>query len=312
MIPLTTCVWLSLAPALLLQGKKQEAPSTKGVQNRVRKTEPAGKPVKTSEQKARVRLIRKKILEQKARARDDRLVLRSVKVRVRLRNGESLLGVVKGGRFIEKPKGLEFVPADIRTKGAGIRLWYYDNTDGYIFLPYTLIRTYKVLKTLSDVEIKEIREGILKNRVRAEEEGRRRKEELARRAEERKKMEKASKKLEEIAKRIEEEKKAKAEQDRLLALVKEYPPSKGWGPEKIEEIRIRKVALGVFPDERSKRFIEVYEDWKKGVELQKKIDAAKAASKEGAPGSKPAGEEDHGTTGKPPSKEEGETAGPSR
>ncbi len=286
---------LALGPAgLPAQGKPKPGPETK----RPERTKQADKD----------RIIRRKILEQKARAKNPKLVRRNVKVRVRLRNGESLVGVVKEGRFIEKPQGLEFVPADIRTKGAGIRLWYYDNTDGYIFIPYTLIRTYKVIRTLTDVEIKEIRDRILAYRRRAAEEGKKRLEELARRKKEMAEEEKAAQKLEKLAKDIEAKKKREAEEKRLLALVKEFPPEEGWGPDKIEEIRIRKVALGVFPDARSKRFIQVYEDWKKGVALlEKKKAEEKAAKKEGGGAEpKPAGGKE------PAKKEKGEAAGPGR
>ncbi len=215
-------------------------------------------------------IIRRKILEHR---RNGRLVKRNVKVRVRLRNRESLIGVVKEGRFVEKVKGLEFVPADIRTKGAGIRLWYYDDTDGYIFLPYTMIRTYKILKELTGVEIKAIRERILDRRKKAHELAKKRLEELKRKEKNLLQNQNASKKLDKLSKKLKEEKRKREDEERLLALIKEFPPEKGWGPKKIEEIRIRKIAIGAFPDQKSKRFVEVFEDWTKGFKLWEALKA---------------------------------------
>ncbi len=221
-------------------------------------------------EKQKQEIIRRKILEHR---RKGRLVKRNVKVRVRLRNGESLIGVVKEGRFVEKVKGLEFVPADIRTKGAGIRLWYYDDTDGYIFLPYTMIRTYKILKELTGVEIKAIRERILERRKKARELAKKRLDSLKKKEKEFLQNKKASEKLDKLSKNLKEAKKKRQEEERLLALIKEFPPEKGWGPKKIEEIRIRKIAIGAFPDQKSKRFVEVFEDWTKGYKLWESLKA---------------------------------------
>ncbi len=261
-----------LIPLLPAAQAKAGVPSSG--QNSEQKTKQTSKPKTRKPQglteKQKQEIIRRKILEHR---RNGRLVKRNVKVRVRLRNGESLIGVVKEGRFVEKVKGLEFVPADIRTKGAGIRLWYYDDTDGYIFLPYTMIRTYKILKELTGVEIKAIRERILERRTKAKALAKKRLEELKRKEKEFLQNQNASKKLDKLSKNLKEEKKKREEEKRLLALIKEFPPEKGWGPKKIEEIRIRKVAIGAFPDQKSKRFVEVFEDWTKGYNLWKSLKA---------------------------------------
>ncbi|HHI80656.1 MAG TPA: hypothetical protein ENK02_11830 [Planctomycetes bacterium] len=264
----------SIAAALLVPLLPAQSPSEARSQDKAQaraQANKAKKKVKKQDgltEKQKQAIIRRKILEHR---RQSRTVKRNVKVRVRLRNGESLIGVVKEGRFVEKVRGLEFVPADIRTKGAGIRLWYYDNTDGYIFLPYTMIRTYKILKELTGVEIKAIRDRILERRRKASELAKKRLMELKRREQELLKNKNASKKLDKLAKNLKEEEKKRKEEERLLALIQEFPPDKGWGPKKIEEIRIRKVAIGAFPDAKSKRFVEVFEDWVKGYNLWKAL-----------------------------------------
>ena len=61
---------------------------------------------------------------------DDGLpITTNVQVTVWLRNKYRLRGVVKGGRFVEKVHGLDFVEADMQTPNAGLRVWYYDNTN---------------------------------------------------------------------------------------------------------------------------------------------------------------------------------------
>lgn len=268
----------------------------KGSQNGESKKPQTGK-AKNEALERRRAAIRERIQRERARRRQQKIVRTHVSVRVKLRNGERLKGVVKDGNFVERPSGgLEFVRAEMTQKDAGLRLWYYNKTDGYIFLPYTMIETYKVLKRLTDVEINIIRDEIREQEKIARKAAEARKKMLDEKAETLKQGGAANKKLAKLAKKVaEDEAKAKADA-KYLKLVDEFPPSEGWGEQRINQINIRRLTVRVFPNAKERRFIEVFDDWKKGrdlwIEKQKKggpdakakagTDATKSVTKKGA------------------------------
>ncbi len=53
-------------------------------------------------------------------------------------------------------------------------------------------------------------------------------------------------------------------------LLKKFPPEDGWGKEKLENIKWRRVILGLFPAPEEEEFIEVFEDWEKAWEAEQK------------------------------------------
>ena len=58
------------------------------------------------------------------------------------------------GRFIERIDGTS--SSSRRSQpgpNSGLRLWYYDDTDSYIFLPYRSIKQYKIGERLTDAEV---------------------------------------------------------------------------------------------------------------------------------------------------------------
>ena len=76
-----------------------------------------------------------------------------VRVRVRLRNGNRLTGVVKDGRLVERVDGLRFVDALALDTGAGIRLWYSGGTQSYVFIPFASLKSYEVVQRLSQEQL---------------------------------------------------------------------------------------------------------------------------------------------------------------
>ena len=201
---------------------------------------------------------------------DDLPITTNVQVTVWLRNKYRLRGVVKGGTFVEKVDGLDFIQADTKTPGAGIRVWYYDNTNSYIFLPFEGIARYKIGARLTEVQIEKIEQRIEERRRSADE--KRKAAQVRLKARQGLEGEKVGGNGETEPARGKSDK----EEARLLSLLKEYPPDDGWGPEKIKEIERRKLVIGAFPDDESRRFMEIFEDWMKAVELKEKLDAEKA------------------------------------
>ncbi len=212
--------------------------------------------------------IRERIQRERARRLTTNIVRTHVAVRVRLRNGERLQGIVKDGNFVERPSGgLEFVRAEMTQEDAGLRLWYYNRTDGYIFLPYTMIETYKVLKRLTDTDIKVIHDEIKEAEKLANAEAEKRGKQLAEKSNALKQGEAAADKAGELSADLAAKKKRAEEDAAALALIDEFPPDEGWGEERINQINIRRLTVRVFPNEKERRFIELFEQWKKGRDV---------------------------------------------
>ncbi|MCA8942693.1 MAG: hypothetical protein KDB80_09070 [Planctomycetes bacterium] len=205
--------------------------------------------------------VRQEVLEKQRLMREGKLVRANVRVTVRLHNGSRMKGVVKGGRFIERIDGCEFVEAQKPGPNAGLRLWYYDDTDSYIFLPYRSVKHYKIGERLTDAEVSAIAKRIAESRQQAEEQ---RKQNLAK-SQAQKQAEK-NEKQEPAKPATEVESALSAEQKKLLA---DYPPSAGWGLDKLQELERRKINVGVYPNEIEARFIENFAAWNEAYEISK-------------------------------------------
>jgi len=210
--------------------------------------------------------IEDKIREHRARLKLQGVVQSHIQVKVTLRNGEIMRGIVKNGLFVEKPTRLEFVRSEMQVAGAGIRLWYYDDTSGYIFLPYRTIKSYKIIRKMTDLEVADLHNRMLAKKTEAEDEVKKRAailDEKIRKLDEQIQGKKDKAKTEADLARA----KAEAEQEkRLKALLDEFPPEEGWGLDKAKEIRMRFLNLGLNPNEKEKRFLDMLEDWKTAFE----------------------------------------------
>lgn len=218
--------------------------------------------------------IQKEIEQRRKQMREGSTVSVSVRVTIRLKNQNKLTGVVKNGRFVERSEGLEFVEADRKSPGAGIRVWYYDGTTSCIFLPYEEIESYTIGARLTEAQVKAIEERLEQEKKRAEEA---REASKRRRDEEQKKAEGGETGGEDKQEKpketgVKSSEKLSAKDKELLALVEEFPPEKGWSPEKAAEIEKRKTTLRVFPSATEKRFLLVLADWKLGVALKKELE----------------------------------------
>src|SRR5690606_29137660 len=55
------------------------------------------------------------------------------------------------------------------------------------------------------------------------------------------------------------------------ALLKEFPPDEGWGPDRLREIEARKIRIGVYPNEAERKFIANYDQWNEANDLRRKL-----------------------------------------
>ncbi len=235
--------------------------------------------VRRAQEEAKRKAIEDKIRKTRARLKKEGVLQSHIQVKVTLRNGEIMRGVVKDGLFVEKPTRLEFVRAEMKVRGAGIRLWYYNGTSGFIFLPYRTIKTYKIMRRLTEIEVTAMHDKMVAKKKAAKAEGKEAGKAVQKKAEafqaklDAKKAKAAKKK--ETASMLKE----MSEETKLRALLGEFSPKDGWGPEKATEIRMRFINVGVSPDAKSQRFLDNLSDWKKAYAKYGHEDKEKAGSK---------------------------------
>ena len=208
-----------------------------------------------------------------------RQVKSHVRVALRLKNGNKLIGVVKDGRLVERVDGLRFVDAQAKDRGAGIRLWYSGGTRSYIFIPFRDLSSYEVLQRLSNKQLIELEQEMQMAERRAAAE-----RAAQARAEQQQKADEAGdgkpgKPGEQPAEGGEgegaepaESKMTPAEAERArqeavwAELLKKYPPSEGWNEAKRGEISRRQVVIGAVPSKHELEFVERFDEWRMACE----------------------------------------------
>ena len=86
---------------------------------------------------------------------------RDERVQVILKNGHSLIGIAKQGIRCERLVRGNFKPSsDAPDRSAGIRVWYYQDLDGYIFLESKGLDRVDVLGTLTAEESRALAEAV--------------------------------------------------------------------------------------------------------------------------------------------------------
>lgn len=202
-----------------------------------------------------------------------------LRVHAQLNNGHSIIGVALGSRLSEKSTRRGYSPTEDRKhRKSGVRVWYYRNLDGFIFLPHKTVEKLEVLGKLSSADSRALRTAVSAARK-------------ARASAAKAKAEAAKAKAKPGGEPG--EKPGEGGGDVLTsaeqALLKEFPPDKGWSAERFGEIQRRKIVLHINPSSQEQKFIEVFQDWAKAhKKWQRMKDApAKPTPPTEKPGNKP-------------------------
>jgi hypothetical protein len=188
---------------------------------------------------------------------------RDERVQVLLKNGHSMIGVAKAGVRCERLVRGNFKPSsDSTERAAGIRVWYYQDLDGYIFLETRTLERVEVLGTLTPEESRALAEAV------AAAHG-----SHTTFAESRPSGKSASG----------AESRPSADPNGLTAaekaLLERFPPDKGWSPEKFGELQRKKIVLHVNPSDEEQAFIDDFPAfqgaWRKWLAAQPKADDSK-------------------------------------
>lgn len=240
-------VALGLLPALARGDDAPLAPAAEGA---------AAKPVETAKKPAPA-----------APKIDD--VKKGDRARAKLRSEGTAEGVVLVDGLWERRDVVQgWVSAKKDEAGAGVRLWYVGELDGYQFVPYREIAELRSLGALTAEEQQAIEKRRADSARRAEEERRRLAADKAYSADA---AEKAKALVAEVEK-AQAEAQAKAAVEaakgldaartkRWAELLAKFPPDR-WSVDTPKEIERRKLVLHLFPSDEELDFLKVYDEWR--------------------------------------------------
>lgn len=201
-----------------------------------------------------------------------------VRVTTRLKNGNTIRGVVKDGLVVERLDGLRFVAAEEGQPGAGIRIYYWNGGSSYVFLPFEEVRECKINERLTPAQLRVI-ELENKQRDAASERDRQQVITAANPSTTDSTGPLAAPAGEIVAPQGQGQKPQNAtnstaaqgglskDQQELFALVQDYPPLSGWCQQKRDEISRRMAVIGSRPSNAELRFVAKFLDWQKACEL---------------------------------------------
>ncbi len=166
-----------------------------------------------------------------------------LRVQVDLKNSSSIVGIVTSGALVERLGRSGYEPIeDQQERGAGIRIFYYRNQDGFLFLPYRDIREVQVLGTLTPEESRTLRDAVAHAELVT-----RNKDELARRSKAAAEARKAD---------------AASEADGR-ALLARFPPEKGYSKQLYGDLRRREIVNREKLGAEEQAFVASFEAWEK-------------------------------------------------
>ncbi len=191
-----------------------------------------------------------------------------------LKSGDKVRGFVKNNQFSEKSVGKEFISVKSGEKGAGLRLYFIEDTQSYVFFPETVIQKYQIVRGISDQDMRALstkltkaasdrKQELLQDQAPVEEATKPTEEEAAKAPEKTDKKESAApapakpmtpEKAEAAKQKAEEEAEAKA-------LLEKFSPEAGWSIEKYDSIRQNRVN-DIYPTKEEAEFEKNFKKWK--------------------------------------------------
>jgi hypothetical protein len=184
---------------------------------------------------------------------------RDERVQVLLKNGHSMIGIAKAGVRCERLVRGNFKPcSDLADRSAGVRVWYYQDLDGYIFLDSRVLERIEVLGKLTPEESRALADAIaMAHRSRIVQLPTSRP---------------AARGEDGTGSRPAPVVDPNALTSDERALLERFPPEKGWSPEKFGELQRRKIVLHVAPSKEEQSFVDRFPDfqtaWKKWLATQ--------------------------------------------
>jgi hypothetical protein len=270
--------------------------------------------------------VDRQVVEMRRQMVEGRVYRTHVRVTVRLKNGNRIVGVVKDGFVVERIDGMRFVAAEASEAGAGMRLYYWNGRRNYVFLPFTEIQEYRISERLTSQQL-----AAIEREARAQEVLELQKEREAAAAaaaaaaqnqpaasptplgEGESPQDPQSSAVPATPAGGEQPGGLAGELQALFALTQEFPPSAGWNETKRDEIKRRMAVVGAKPSAQEQKFVERFADWQRactlfGVKMPKAEGEGAGASRGGERAGAGQGGDNAGTSKGDEGEEEGRNA----
>lgn len=188
---------------------------------------------------------------------------------------EEIFVEVTDAVLVPKPDAKAVLVPDKAKKGMGVRVWYYRDMKGYMFIDLSDVAEIRIVRELSyfdsiklfqQIEERERKVLEAEKQARAEEE-RREALKVQMEAEEREKE--MAKKMGLDAAEAEKRKKAREE------ILGKFPPGSDWNSDKKIIIR-NKMIKGVAPTDEEKEFLRRFDEWDRAVKEMEYIRSGKS------------------------------------
>ncbi|MGE3175652.1 MAG: hypothetical protein AB7O97_23720 [Planctomycetota bacterium] len=271
--------------------------------------------------------VDQQVQEMRRQMTEGRTYRSHVRVTVRLKNGNRMRGIVKDGFVVERIDGMRFVAAEASEAGAGMRLYYWNGKDNFVFLPFQDIENYRINARLTSAQLALIEREARQQEEEAERVRREANAAAAAQAAERAQKDAAnptpmgeggesgiqpqppmpqpgtqpgtqpgSQPVVEPAPAGGDAPAGGVGQElqQLYALLQEFPPAAGWNEAKRDEIQRRKTVIGANPSDQEKKFVERFADWQRACALF----GAKPVTEPSKDGPSQDGDEDTGRRGR--------------
>ncbi|MHC4779698.1 MAG: hypothetical protein ACYTFG_14075, partial [Planctomycetota bacterium] len=174
----------------------------------------------------------------------------------------------KDGRRILVPTEPKAAPDEkkkIDWNKVGIRIWFFRQTRGFVFIPYRDVEQLQVVRVLSYRDSKKLFRSIEeqeKKLLNAEKQAR---DDEKERSKVRKEFESESREKELARRRGLDATAAEEAKKRRKELMKKFPPGEKWNREKKTQIMVRMIQ-GINPSPEEKEFYRVFDEWLKAKE----------------------------------------------
>jgi hypothetical protein len=184
-------------------------------------------------------------------------------------------GMKDGKRILipSKPKAVEGVKPEFNWDKSGIRIWFFRQTKGYIFLSYNDVAQLQVVRVLSYRESKRMFKAVEDQERRLLDAEKRARSEEREREKVRSEFEEEAREKELASRKGMDTKTAAEAKKRRKELLTKFPPGK-WNADRKTQIMVRMIQ-GINPSPDEKEFYRIYEEWKKAVKDEEFIKGKK-------------------------------------
>jgi len=158
--------------------------------------------------------------------------------------------------------GKEGEEKTMNLRKVGIRIWYFQQTRGFVFIPYNDVAEIRVVRALSYRDSKRLFQDIESREKRLKEAERKAKDDETEREAIRREFEEQSREKKLLEQKGLEEEEGRKWLVRVKELMGKFPPEEGWSRDKKTQIMV-KMIQGINPTDEEREFYKIFDEWEK-------------------------------------------------